>query len=61
MFWWGLYGAALVSVVIFRVAVPLVRSLRHRLVVSEVVVESPTVTSVVLTGRNLHRMPVRAG
>ncbi|MEO5744823.1 MAG: hypothetical protein ABIQ53_09585, partial [Terracoccus sp.] len=40
---------------------PLVRSLRHRLVVSEVVTESPTLTSVVLTGRNLHRMPVRAG
>ncbi|MEO7000141.1 MAG: ferric reductase-like transmembrane domain-containing protein, partial [Terracoccus sp.] len=61
VFWWGLYGAALASVVIFRVGVPLARSLRHRLVVSEVVAESPTVTSVVLTGRNLHRMPVRAG
>ncbi|MDN5765735.1 MAG: ferric reductase-like transmembrane domain-containing protein [Humibacillus sp.] len=61
VFWWGLYGAALASVLIFRVAVPLARSLRHRLVVSEVVAESPTVTSVVLTGRNLHRLPVRAG
>ncbi|OFE16612.1 oxidoreductase [Humibacillus sp. DSM 29435] len=61
VFWWGLYVAPLVSVLTFRVVVPLARSLRHRLVVDHVVAESPTVTSVVLTGRNLHRMPVRAG
>ncbi len=61
LFWWGLYGAALAAVIVFRVGLPLARSLRHRLVVSQVVAESPTVTSVVLTGRNLHRMPVRAG
>ncbi len=60
-FWWGLYGAALAAVIVFRVGLPLARSLRHRLVVSHVVAESPTVTSVVVTGRNLHRLPVRAG
>ncbi|MEO5743387.1 MAG: ferric reductase-like transmembrane domain-containing protein [Terracoccus sp.] len=61
VFWWGLYGAALAAVIVFRVGLPLARSLRHRLVVSHVVAESPTVTSVVVTGRNLHRLPVRAG
>ncbi|MFM6851064.1 MAG: ferric reductase-like transmembrane domain-containing protein [Terrabacter sp.] len=61
VFWWGLYAAALVSVVAFRVVLPIVRSRRHRLVVSEVVAESPTVTSVVVTGRHLDRLPVRAG
>lgn len=61
VFWWGIYAAALVAVLLFRVALPLARSLRHRLVVSQVVVESPTVTSVVVTGRDLHRMRARAG
>jgi predicted ferric reductase len=61
VFWWGLYATALGSVVVFRVALPLVRSRRHRLVVSEVRAESPTVTSVVVTGRDLERLPVRAG
>ncbi|EWT00333.1 oxidoreductase [Intrasporangium oryzae NRRL B-24470] len=61
VFWWGLYAAALGSVIAFRVVLPLVRSLRHRLVVSEVVAESPTVTSIVMTGRRLDRLPARAG
>ncbi|NUO91705.1 MAG: ferredoxin reductase family protein [Dermatophilaceae bacterium] len=61
VFWWGLYAAALVSVATFRVALPGVRSRRHRLAVSHVVAESPTVTSVVVTGRHLDRLPVRAG
>ena len=61
VFWWGLYAAALVSVVTFRVVLPIVRSRRHRLVVSQVVAESPTVTSVVVTGRHLDRLPARAG
>ncbi|HET7799661.1 MAG TPA: ferric reductase-like transmembrane domain-containing protein [Humibacillus xanthopallidus] len=61
VFWWGLYAAALASVVVYRVALPLIRSRRHRLVVSHVQAESPTVTSVVITGRRLDRLPVRAG
>ncbi len=61
VFWWGLYAAALLAVVTYRVALPLWRSRRHALTVSHVVAESPTVTSVVVTGRDLHRMPVRAG
>lgn len=61
VFWWGTYAASLAAVLTFRVVVPLVRSRRHRLVVSEVVAESPNVTSVVMTGRELHRLPVRAG
>ncbi|MFC7593949.1 ferric reductase-like transmembrane domain-containing protein [Terrabacter sp. GCM10028922] len=61
VFWWGLYAAALAAVLVFRVGLPLVRSRRHRLVVSHVVAESATVTSVVMTGRRLDRLPVRAG
>src|SRR6478735_7636724 len=61
VFWWGLYAFALVSVLVYRVGLPAYRSSRHRLVVAQVVVESPTVTSVVMTGRRLDRLPVRAG
>ncbi len=61
VFWWGLYAAALAAVVVFRVLLPLWRSGRHGLRVSHVVRESPTVTTVVITGRDLHRLPVRAG
>jgi ferredoxin-NADP reductase len=61
VFWWGLYAASLVAVVVFRVGLPLLRSCRHRLVVTGVVAESPTVTSVTVAGRDLHRLPVRAG
>ena len=61
VFWWGLYAVALGCVLAFRVVLPLVRSLRHRLVVTDVVSESPGVTSVVVSGRGLHRMPARAG
>ncbi|HET7399313.1 MAG TPA: ferredoxin reductase family protein [Intrasporangium sp.] len=61
VFWWGLYAATLAAVLVFRLALPAVRSARHRLVVADVVAESPTVTSVVITGRALERLPARAG
>lgn len=60
-FWWGAYAASLVAVITFRLLVPLVRTRRHRIVVADVVAESPDVTSVVMTGRQLDRLPVRAG
>ncbi|MFK4084963.1 ferric reductase-like transmembrane domain-containing protein [Kribbella sp. NPDC020789] len=61
VYWWSAYAAALVAVVIYRLGVPLWRSLRHGITVSSVVRESPDVVSVHLTGRGLHRLPARAG
>ena len=61
VFWWGLYGASLAAVLVYRVGLPVLRSQRHRLVVTDVVRESPTVTTVTVAGRGLHRLPVRAG
>jgi predicted ferric reductase len=60
-YWWTLWAASLGAVLCYRVALPLYRSLRHRLVVSAVSVEGPGVVSVHVTGRDLHRLPVRAG
>ena len=61
VYWWTLWAAAAGSVVFWRVGQPLARSLRHRLVVQEVRSESDTVTTVVMAGRDLHRLPVQAG
>jgi len=61
VFWWTLWAAAAASVLLWRVAQPLWRSLRHQLVVEQVIAENDRVTTVVMRGRMLHRLPVRAG
>ena len=60
-YWWTVYLLALASVLIWRLGLPAWRSLRHRIEVAAVVPEAPGVTSVWLRGRDLHRLPVRAG
>ncbi|MBY8886896.1 ferredoxin reductase family protein [Streptomyces sp. PTM05] len=49
------------AVVVFRLALPLYRSLRHGVRVAAVVAEGPGVVSVHLTGRDLDRLGARAG
>jgi predicted ferric reductase len=61
VFWWTLWAAAATSVIIWRFGQPLWRSLRHQLVVEQVHAENDRVTTVVMRGRMLHRLPVRAG
>jgi predicted ferric reductase len=61
VFWWTLWAAAAVSVLTWRVGQPLWRSRRHQLVVTEVRPENDQVTTVVIRGRMLDRLPVRAG
>ena len=61
VFWWTLWAAAAASVLIWRVGQPLWRSLRHQLVVEQVRAENDRVTTVVMRGRMLDRLPVRAG
>jgi predicted ferric reductase len=60
-YWWTLYGIAVVSTLIFRLGLPLWRTVRHRLTVDAVVAEAPGLVSVYLTGRRLDRLPARAG
>lgn len=60
-YWWGLWGFALGSVAVGRLVLPLWRNLRHRLRVSAVVPESDDVVSVYVTGRDLDKLPARAG
>ena len=60
-YWWGLYLLAAGSVVIFRLGLPVWRTLRHRLTVDHIDPEAPGLVSVYLHGRRLDRLPVRAG
>ncbi|TIC85769.1 oxidoreductase [Nocardioides sp. GY 10127] len=65
VFWWGWWIAGAAAVLIWRVALPLYRTLRHRMVVTSVVREpagpGEWLVSVYLAGRHMDRMPVQAG
>lgn len=60
-YWWALYGVVLAAVLVSRVGLPLVRNMRHQLRVVSVVQESRDVVTVWIGGRDLHRLPARAG
>jgi ferredoxin-NADP reductase len=49
------------TVLVFRIGVPVWRTVRHRLVVDRVQPEAPGLVSVYLRGRRLDRLPARAG
>ena len=61
LYWWSLWIAAAGAVLVWRVGVPVYRTLTHDLRVTQVVRETPDVVSVWMRGRNLHRLPVAAG
>ena len=60
VFWWGLYAAAAGAVLVWRVALPLLRTTRYGLRVTSVVAEAPDVVSVHMTGRR-GRVTAEAG
>jgi predicted ferric reductase len=61
LYWWALYGCALGAVAVTRVGLPVLRNLRHRLRVVSVTRESPEVVTIWIGGRDLYRLPARAG
>ena len=60
-YWIGLYAATAALLVAFRFGPPVFMALRHRMRVANVVKEAPGVVSIYVTGRELDRLPVRAG
>lgn len=60
-YWWTVWGATAVAVLVWRVGLPLVHSARHRLRVASVADEGNGVVSVYLTGRRLDRLGAEAG
>ena len=61
IYWWALWIVAFGALVVGRLVVPLVRNARHQFRVEAVVPESHDVVSVYVTGRNLDKLPARAG
>jgi predicted ferric reductase len=60
-YWYALYAVALGSLLVFRLGLPLARSLWHRLEVVRVVDEAPSVVSLEIGGRHLGRLKARPG
>jgi predicted ferric reductase len=61
VYWWTSYAVAAGAILLFRVGLPLWRTLRHGITVTSVIRESPDVVTVRMGGRGLHRLPVQAG
>ncbi|KUL22998.1 oxidoreductase [Actinoplanes awajinensis subsp. mycoplanecinus] len=61
VYWWGLWAFALGALLTGRLIVPLLRNARHQLRVGAVVSESDDTVSVHIIGRDLDRLPARAG
>ncbi|TXS44028.1 oxidoreductase [Streptomyces sp. uw30] len=60
-YWYGVWGVALGSVFVGRLVLPLWRNWRHQFRVAAVVPESHNVVSIYITGRDLDKLPARAG
>lgn len=61
IYWIALYVVAFGAIVTFRFVEPVVSSLRHRIVVDDVVGIAPGVTSIHLKGRNLRALGAEGG
>jgi predicted ferric reductase len=60
-YWAALYVGSLASLTIFRIIIPLARSLRHSLRITAIDPEAPDVASITVEGRHLGRLRARAG
>ncbi|PZQ44931.1 MAG: oxidoreductase, partial [Phenylobacterium zucineum] len=60
-YWWTLWAAAAGAILIWRIGLPVYRSLVHDLRVEQVVRETPDVVSVTMRGRRLDRLAPLAG
>ena len=60
-YWWTLYGVALGAVLVTRIGLPVLRNLRLGLRVVSVVRESANVVTIWIGGRDLDKLPARAG
>jgi predicted ferric reductase len=60
-YWTTLYVLMAASIIIYRFGIPIVRSLRHNLVVEKVVIEGPGIISIIMKGRKLHKLAAEGG
>ena len=60
-YWTGLYIFVAVTIVIWRIAIPLYKTLRFKLRVARVTVEAPGIISIHVSGRNLNKLKAEGG
>ncbi|MCT9081755.1 ferredoxin reductase family protein [Streptomyces fulvoviolaceus] len=60
-YWYAVWGVALGSVVLGRLVLPLWRNWRHQFRVTAVVPENDNVVSIYISGKDLDKLPARAG
>jgi predicted ferric reductase len=60
-YWISLYIAVFASIAIWRVGIPIYKSLRHNLRVDRVVKEGPGVISVIMRGKSLNKLKASGG
>ena len=60
-YWTGLYIFVAVTIVIWRIAIPLYKTLRFKLRVARVTVEAPGIISIHISGRNLNKLKAEGG
>ena len=61
LYWWSSYVVAAGAVLVWRVGLPVWRTLRHGITVTSVTRESRGVVTVRMGGRGLNRLPVKSG
>lgn len=61
LYWTSLYILMAAAVIIYRIGIPLLRSLRVGLVVEKVIEEGPGLISVIMRGRNVHLLQAEGG
>ena len=61
LYWIALYFFVAMSIIIWRIGIPIYKSFRHNLKVDRVVVEGPGVVSVIMRGRNLNKLSAEGG
>jgi predicted ferric reductase len=60
-YWIGLYLSVVFSIVTWRIIIPVARSIRHKLFISNVEVEGPGVVSIYVSGRNISKLNAQGG
>lgn len=60
-YWIGLYVAVVVAIVTWRIALPTIRSLRHKLRLSKVEIEGPGVVSMYISGTDISKLRAQGG
>ena len=60
-YWTSLYVLVAFSIIYWRFGVPLIRSMKVNLKIEKVVIEGPGVISVIMKGRNLHKLGAQGG